>query len=69
MSIIELIAIFMLGFWIAWTYAPEECGTPFETATGINYDSFLAAKTDCETFYKEPCRLSGGWAPKSSFRD
>lgn len=61
------LAFFLAVGALAAAYTPE-CPA-FEPLTGINWDSFQAAKADCEAHFKEPCKLHGGFAPLSSLKD
>lgn len=68
-TMIAIFAFFLGTIVGAGSPQPDDFRQVFEERTGINPDSFLAAGSDCENFHKEPCRLYGGWAPKSRFAD
>jgi hypothetical protein len=47
----------------------SEMRDQFELMTRINWYSFAAAHADCVKHHKMQCKLDGGFAPLSSFKE
>jgi len=73
MKAMVIIALLLLGFTVGSSlmkYAAEKkFEMDFKELTNIDWVSFKAARADCMNKTKEPCRIYGGFAPKSAFAD
>ena len=66
--VLTAVLFLALGSVLATAYETQQHAERFESLTGINWLSFQAAHADCVAHFKEPCKIFGGFAPKSQFR-
>lgn len=60
-----VLAVGLLGLWVGGGAVYLD----FQARAGISYSDFIKTHKLCEDTYGEKCRIYGGFAPESSFRD
>lgn len=66
-TILSCIVTAAIAFVGGVAYFDYVSGKRFQEATGIPLSDVYESKSNCETTYKEKCKIYGGFAPESAF--